>query len=355
MNEQERAGERLLPEVATGERKLEHVRLCLEENVAGEGVTSGMERFAFRHHPLPELDFEEVHLETSFIGKKVRTPLLISSMTGGSKTTGAINERLARVANARGWALGVGSIRAAVEQPELASTFDVRRWAPDIPVIANLGAVQLNYGFTTADFQRAVDIAGADMLVLHLNTLQEVFQPEGNTNFSGLFQRIENLCRELDVPVGVKEVGFGIDGVTAKSLYEAGVSFIDVAGAGGTSWVQVEKYRNNNPVRQAAAEAFADWGIPTAECIQEVRALNPTGALIGSGGLHTGVDAAKALALGADLAGFGRSLLESAVASDDALNERLEQVEFELRTVMFGIGAGRIEDLKQTERLVERR
>ena len=157
------------------------------------------------------------------------------------------------------------------------------------------------------------------------------------------------------MPVGVKEVGFGIDGLTAKGLYEAGVAFIDVAGAGGTSWVQVEKYRNNNPVRRAAAEAFADWGIPTAECIQEVRALNPAGALIGSGGLYTGVDAAKALALGANLAGFGRSLLESAVASDDALNERLEQVEFELRTVMFGIGAGRIEDLKQTERLVERR
>ncbi|MEO2207576.1 type 2 isopentenyl-diphosphate Delta-isomerase [Paenibacillus pabuli] len=355
MNEQERAGKRLLPEVATGERKLEHVRLCLEENVAGEGITSGMERYVFRHNPLPELNFDEVSLNTVFFGKEVRTPLLISSMTGGSQTTGAINERLARVANARGWALGVGSIRAAVEQPELATTFDVRRWAPDIPVIANLGAVQLNYGFHTADFQRAVEIAGADVLVLHLNGLQEIFQPEGNTDFSGLLNRIEDLCRTLDVPVGVKEVGWGIDGITAQRLYEAGAAFIDVAGAGGTSWVQVEKYRNNNPVRRAAAEAFADWGIPTAECIREVRALNPEGVLIGSGGLHHGVDAAKALALGADLAGFGRSLLESAVASDEALDQRLEQVEFELRTVMFGIGAGRIEDLQQTPRLIERR
>ncbi|MFC9711088.1 type 2 isopentenyl-diphosphate Delta-isomerase [Paenibacillus sp. NPDC056933] len=355
MNEQERASERLLPEVATGERKLEHVRLCLEENVAGEGVTSGMERYAFRHNPLPELNFNDVSLETFFMGQNVRTPLLISSMTGGSKTTGAINERLARVANARGWALGVGSIRAAVENPELANTFDVRRWAPDIPVIANLGAVQLNYGFNTADFQRAVEIAGADMLVLHLNSLQEIFQPEGNTDFSGLLQRIENLCHQLDVPVGVKEVGFGMDGVTAQRLYEAGAAFVDVAGAGGTSWVQVEKFRNNNPVRRAAAEAFADWGIPTAESIQEVKALNPDGVLIGSGGLYNGVDAAKALALGADLAGFGRSLLESAVASDEALDQRLEQVEFELRTVMFGIGAGRIEELQGTPRLVERR
>ncbi|MEY8739587.1 type 2 isopentenyl-diphosphate Delta-isomerase [Bacillales bacterium AN1005] len=355
MNEQERAGKRLLPEVATGERKLEHVRLCLEENVAGEGITSGMERYAFRHNPLPELNFDEVSLETAFIGKKVRTPLLISSMTGGSETTGAINERLARVANTRGWALGVGSIRAAVEQPELAHTFEVRRWAPDIPVIANLGAVQLNYGFTTADFQRAVDIAGADMLVLHLNSLQEIFQPEGNTDFSGLLHRIEELCTKLDVPVGVKEVGFGMDGEMAQRLYAVGATFVDVAGAGGTSWVQVEKYRNSNPVRRAAAEAFADWGIPTADCIREVRTLNPAGALIGSGGLHSGVDAAKAIALGADLAGFGRSLLGSAVASDEALSQRLEQVEFELRTVMFGIGAGTVDELRGTSRLIERR
>ncbi|CAH1195674.1 type 2 isopentenyl-diphosphate Delta-isomerase [Paenibacillus sp. JJ-223] len=355
MNEQERAARRLLPEVPTSERKLEHVRLCLQEQVAGEGITTGMERYAFRHNPLPELDFDALSLETSFIGKKLRTPLLISSMTGGSDTTGAINERLARVANARGWTLGVGSIRAAVEQPDLAHTFDVRRWAPDIPVIANLGAVQLNYGFGPDEFRRAIDIAGADMLVLHLNGLQEIFQPEGNTNFGGLLKQIEGLCRVLDVPVGVKEVGWGIDGSTARQLYEAGAAFVDVAGAGGTNWVQVEKFRNKQPVRRAAAEAFADWGIPTADCIRDVRAMNPESALIGSGGLYNGVDAAKAIALGADLAGFGRSLLESAVASDEALDQRLEQVEFELRTVMFGIGAGRIEELRMTNRLVERR
>ncbi|WP_339274981.1 type 2 isopentenyl-diphosphate Delta-isomerase [Paenibacillus sp. FSL W8-0426] len=355
MNEQERAARRLLPEVPTSERKLEHVRLCLQEQVAGEGITTGMERYAFRHNPLPELDFDALSLETSFIGKKLRTPLLISSMTGGSDTTGAINERLARVANARGWTLGVGSIRAAVEQPDLAHTFDVRRWAPDIPVIANLGAVQLNYGFGPDEFRRAIDIAGADMLVLHLNGLQEIFQPEGNTNFGGLLKQIEGLCGVLDVPVGVKEVGWGIDGSTARQLYEAGAAFVDVAGAGGTSWVQVEKFRNKQPVRRAAAEAFADWGIPTADCIRDVRAMNPESALIGSGGLHNGVDAAKAIALGADLAGFGRSLLESAVASDEALDQRLEQVEFELQTVMFGIGAGRIEELRMTNRLVERR
>ncbi|MCC3379402.1 type 2 isopentenyl-diphosphate Delta-isomerase [Paenibacillus farraposensis] len=341
----------LLPAARTGERKIEHVRLCLQEDVAGQGITSGLERYAFKHCALPELHFDEVRLSTVFLARPVRTPLLISSMTGGSTKTGAINERLAEAAEKRGWALGVGSVRAAVEREELASTFAVRRLAPSIPIFANLGAVQLNYGFGVDDCRRAVEIAGADMLVLHLNGLQEIFQPEGNLDFSGLLGRIEELCRQLSVPVGVKEVGWGIDGETASRLYNAGAAFIDVAGAGGTSWSQVEKFRNPDPVRRAAAEAFADWGNSTADCIIEVRAAQPHGALIGSGGLRNGVDAGKTLALGADMAGFGRSLLGSAVASSEALEARLEQVELELRTVMFGIGAGDIESLKNTTRL----
>lgn len=349
-----RVSEQLLPEIPTGERKMEHVRLCLNEDVNGQGVSTGLENYRFRHLALPELSFSDIRLAAAFLGEELRTPLLISSMTGGSKTTGLINERLAAAAEARGWSLGVGSIRAAVEKPELSDTFAVRRFAPTIPVIANLGAVQLNYGFGAEACQRAVDIAGASMLVLHLNSLQEVFQPEGNTDFSSLLQRIEALCKKLEVPVGVKEVGWGIDGSTAARLYSAGVSFIDVAGAGGTSWVQVEKYRNQDPMRRAAAEAFADWGIPTSDCILEVREHNPTGALIGSGGLTNGVDAAKALGLGADLAGFGRSLLESAVHSEEALHERLAQVEFELRAAMFGIGARTIAELRGTSRLIKR-
>jgi isopentenyl-diphosphate delta-isomerase len=341
----------LLPATQTGERKIEHVRLCLQEDVAGHGITSGLERYSFKHCALPELHFDEVRLDTTFMGRTVRTPLLISSMTGGSAETGAINERLAETAERRGWALGVGSVRAAVEKEELASTFAVRRLAPSIPILANLGAVQLNYGFGVDDCQRAVEIAGADMLVLHLNGLQEIFQPEGNLDFSGLLERIEELCRRLPVPVGVKEVGWGIDGETASRLYDAGAAFIDVAGAGGTSWSQVEKFRNPDPVRRAAAEAFADWGNSTADCILEVRAAQLNGALIGSGGLKNGVDAAKALALGADMAGFGRSLLGSAVTSSEALEARLEQVELELRTVMFGIGVAGIEGLKETTRL----
>ncbi|KHF37695.1 Isopentenyl-diphosphate delta-isomerase [Paenibacillus sp. P1XP2] len=342
----------LLPEIATGERKIEHVRISLTEDVSGVGVTSGLEKYRFRHCALPETDFQAISLETSFLGKPVRTPLLISSMTGGSQATGAINERLAAAAEARGWALGVGSVRAAVEREELAYTFHVRKHAPTIPVIANLGAVQLNYGFGAEECRRAVDIAGADMLVLHLNGLQEVFQPEGNTNFSGLLAKIEQVCRQLEVPVGVKEVGWGIDGETAALLLEAGVKFIDVAGAGGTSWSQVEKHRSQDPMRRRAAEAFAGWGNPTAECVAEVRKTSAEAGLIGSGGLQSGVDAAKVLALGADLAGFGRSMLGPAVESEEALHAVLAQVEFELRTAMFGIGAADIAALRATDRLV---
>ncbi|WP_237391994.1 type 2 isopentenyl-diphosphate Delta-isomerase [Paenibacillus dendrobii] len=342
----------LLPDAPTGERKIEHVRLCLNEEVGSVGVTSGLEKYRFRHNALPETDFNEISLGTSFLGMSLRTPLLISSMTGGSAATGAINERLAVAAEERGWAMGVGSVRAAVEKGELASTFHVRKHAPTIPVIANLGAVQLNYGFGVDECRRAVEIAGANLLVLHLNGLQELFQPEGNINFSGLLSRIEEVCRQLHVPVGVKEVGWGIDGETAARLFRAGVNFVDVAGAGGTSWSQVEKFRSKDPVRRAAAEAFAGWGIPTAECITEVRKVSQQAGLIGSGGLKNGVDAAKVLALGADLAGYGRSVLGPAVESEDSLHAVLAQVEFELRAAMFGIGAGDIAALRGNTRLV---
>ncbi|WP_310550792.1 type 2 isopentenyl-diphosphate Delta-isomerase [Paenibacillus glufosinatiresistens] len=342
----------LLPEHRTGERKIEHVRLCLNGDVAARGVTAGFERYRFRHNALPEINFADISLKASFLGCELRTPLLISSMTGGSAATGRINARLAEAAQRRGWALGVGSVRAAVERAELAETFRVRDRAPDIPVIANLGAVQLALGFGPDECRRAVDIAGADWLVLHLNTLQEVFQPEGQTAFAGLLPRIEALCRSLEVPVGVKEVGWGIDGETAVRLRRAGVAFIDVAGAGGTSWSQVEKLRSSSPVHRAAAEAFADWGIPTADCIAEVRAALPETPLIGSGGLAGGVDAAKALALGADLAGFGRGLLGPAVESEAALDEALARVELELKTAMFGIGVSSAGKLRGHKRLV---
>jgi isopentenyl-diphosphate delta-isomerase len=338
--------------MSTERRKAEHIRICLEEQVSGKGVTTGFEQYRFLHQALPELDFAEIDLSSQFLRKRLRAPFVISSMTGGTEEALRINRHLAGAAERRGWAMGVGSVRAALEKPELTATFRLREAAPTIPLFANLGAVQLNYGYGADECRRAVDMLEADGLVLHLNALQEVFQPEGNTNFRGLLRRIEQVCVTLTVPVGVKEVGWGVDGATARRLLDAGVSFIDVAGAGGTSWSEVEKHRTADPLRRQAAAAFADWGVPTAACVRDVRRLAPDALVIASGGLATGVDAAKAIALGADLAGFGRGLLAAAVDGEASVEQALARVEFELRAAMFGIGARTLADLRGTPALV---
>ncbi|TCM97721.1 isopentenyl-diphosphate delta-isomerase [Paenibacillus sp. BK033] len=345
---------------STSKRKSEHIRICLQENVAGEGIETGFDQFRFRHNALPEIAFDDIRLDTEWLGRRMRTPLLVSSMTGGTNEAGAINRRLAEAAETRGWAIGLGSMRAAIEQEEMAASFYIRDIAPSVPVIANLGAVQLNYGYGVDACLRAVEMAEADALVLHLNSMQEVFQPEGDTNFRALLPRIEEVCRALSVPVGIKEVGWGIDADTAAALASTGAAFIDVAGAGGTSWSQVEKHRQNDPMRRLAAEAFASWGIPTAESIREVKARLPETTVIASGGLKHGVDAAKSIALGADIAGFGRALLPRAAngearVSVEQLIEQFERIEFELRAAMFGIGAAAISDLQHTTRLIPAR
>lgn len=338
--------------MSTERRKTEHIRICLEEEVGSRTGGAGFGQFRFRHRALPEIDFGEIDTSEHWLGRDMRVPLLISSMTGGTEEAFRINRNLAEAAERRGWAMGIGSVRAALERPELVKTFRIRDAAPTIPIIANIGAVQLNYGYGADECRRAVELAEADGLVLHLNGMQELFQPEGDTNFKGLLRRIEQLCSALPIPIGVKEVGWGIDGETARLLVEAGVSFVDVAGAGGTSWSQVEKFRTADPIRRLAAEAFADWGIPTAQCVVETKAAVPDCPLIASGGLASGVDAAKALALGADIAGFGRSLLGAAVDSAEAASHALERIEFELRATMFGIGAADLGQLRGTPYLV---
>jgi isopentenyl-diphosphate delta-isomerase len=337
----------------TEKRKADHLRICLEESVSGVGVTTGFEQYRLRHAAFPELDLADIRTEQTFMGFRLPVPLMISSMTGGTTAAGEINVRLAEAAEARGWMMGLGSMRAALEREALVSTFRVRHVAPNIPLIANLGVVQLNTGLGPDDCRRAVELAEADALVLHANALQEVFQPEGNTDFRGLLRKVEEVCSQLHVPVGIKEVGWGIDGQTARRLADAGVAFLDTAGAGGTSWSQVEKYRQPDPLLRQAAEAFADWGMPTAECIREIRAVLPGIPLIASGGLHTGVDAAIALALGADVAGFGRSLLRDAATGEDMVF-RLEQVETELRIAMFAAGAADLDALRQPGMLKKR-
>lgn len=334
-------------------RKSEHIDITLNEKVTGDRITTGFERYSFVHQALPEIDFGEISLDTDFLGFPCRTPFLISSMTGGTALAGRINRHLAEAAEESGWVLALGSGRALLDGRGHEDSFRVREHAPGIPIIANLGAVQLNYGFGLDKCRRIIEMMDADMLVLHLNSIQEVIQNEGDLNFGGLLGKIEALCRELDVPVGVKEVGWGIDGGTAKKLVDAGVSFIDTAGAGGTSWSQVEKFRSADPVKRAAAEAFSDWGIPTADSLRSVRAQVGQ-PVIASGGLRTGLDAAKALALGADLAGFGRSILREATESTEAVLRVLQTRELELRIAMFGIGARNLDALKNTPHLTGR-
>ena len=333
------------------QRKSEHIQITLNENVTGDTISTGFEKVKFIHNALPEINFDDITIDTTFLGHDCKTPFLISSMTGGAAFAETINRNLAEAAEERGWGLALGSMRALIESTEHRSSFQVRKYAPSIPIIANLGAVQLNYGFGKDECLRIIEMTEADALVLHLNSIQEVIQPEGNMNFKNLLEKIEQLCSELAVPVGVKEVGWGIDGATAKRLCDAGVSFIDVAGAGGTSWSQVEKFRSTSPVKKTAAEAFSDWGIPTVECIHSVRGQIGKQPIIASGGMHTGVDGAKAIAIGANMVGFGRSILKEATLSTKDVLEVMETRELELRMAMFGIGAATLKELKVTNRV----
>jgi isopentenyl-diphosphate delta-isomerase len=319
-------------------RKADHIRINLSKNVQS-GLSNGLERFHFPHQALPEINLADVDTQTEFFGKRLAAPLLISSMTGGTKEAGAINRALADAAQSAGIAMALGSMRPALETAQLAATFRVRSVAPDILLLANLGAVQLNYGYTPDDCRRAVDLVEADALILHLNPLQEALQPEGNTRFAGLLLKIEAVCRSLPVPVMVKEVGWGIGAETARRLAAAGVAAIDVAGAGGTSWSQVEKFRARDRDGAKMAALFADWGNSTAESLTECRRALPELPLIASGGLRNGLDIAKCVALGARLAGLAGPLLRSAVRGPKAVEADIQRYLAELRVTMFAAGA----------------
>ncbi|MFD1361176.1 type 2 isopentenyl-diphosphate Delta-isomerase [Lentibacillus salinarum] len=332
-------------------RKTEHIRLCLNDNVEGVNKSTGLEGISFIHNALPEINFADIEMDTRFLDKPINAPFLVSSMTGGSELAEKINQNLAKAAEEKGWAVALGSTRALLESDAHQESFLIRKHAPTVPLIANIGAVQLNYGYGAEECQRIVDMTGADSIVLHFNPLQEAVQDEGDLNFEHLLPKIEEVCSTLDVPVGAKEVGFGIDGTIAKKLYDAGISYIDVAGAGGTSWSQVEKLRSNDPLKKAAAEAFNNWGIPTKDCIVSVRSALPDVPVVSSGGMKTGMDAAKALTIGADVIGFARKLLQAATESAQAVVETMDQIELELKMTMFGVGAKTLDELKNTKRV----
>jgi isopentenyl-diphosphate delta-isomerase len=274
-------------------------------------------------------------------------------MTGGTGEARAINHRLAQAAATLGLGMGVGSQRAALEEPNWADTYRVRDLAPNILLLANLGAVQLNMSYTVDHCQKAVDMIEADALVLHLNPLQEALQPGGDTRFRGLLPKIRAVCRALPVPVIVKEVGYGLSASVARQLAEAGVSALDVAGAGGTSWSEVERHRMQEPIHARVAAQFADWGIPTAESLRMVRKSVPHLPLIASGGLETGIEVAKCIALGADLASVAWPLLRPALLSTQAVIEVLETISQTLRLAMFCVGAPNVAALQHTPYLEE--
>lgn len=336
---------RLAGAPVTLSRKADHIRINLEEDVAAKGVRTGFDDWRLQHRALPEIDLDDVDLSTRFLDRRLGAPLLISCMTGGTERAHVINVRLAGVAQERRLAMGLGSCRVLLEHPEVLPTFDMRDIAPDVPLLANLGAVQLNRGVGAAECLRLIEMLRADALVLHLNPLQEALQPEGDTCFGGLLRRIERLCAALTTPVIVKEVGWGIAPDLVASLIDAGVAAVDVAGAGGTSWSEVERHRMTDAGRARVAAAFASWGIPTADAVREARAAAPAATVIASGGVRDGIDVAKALALGADLAALAGPMLRAAASGEGPLREAVDGLIEELRLAMFCTGSARVGDL----------
>ena len=322
------------------DRKNEHLDIVLGGRGKAGAKRTGFDDIAFEHAALPEIDLNHIRLDTEFLGRRIRAPLLVSSMTGGPARAEQINRNLAIACETLGIALAVGSQRVAIESADsggLGRT--LRQLAPSVPLLGNFGAAQLNLGFGAAEAMRAVEMIGADALIIHLNPLQEAVQPEGDRNWHGLLGKIEALARALPVPLVVKEVGSGISARLARRLVDAGVKVIDVAGVGGTSWASVEAERARTPAQAAVARAFADWGQSTATAIAAVRAACPDAVVIGSGGIRDGVDAAKAIRLGADLVGQAAGALAAATVSAEAVIEHFSVVIAQLRVACFCTGS----------------
>ena len=333
---------------STERRKEDHIIINLEKDVQFPRLTTGLENYRFLHQAIPEINLAEVDASVNLLGKRLDAPLLISSMTGGTEMAQQINRNLAEAAQKYNIAMGVGSQRAAIESEELRESFRVREIAPDILLFANLGAVQFNYGYGIDECREAVDMIGADALILHFNVLQEAVQPEGDTNFSNLLQQVEAVCKQIEVPVIAKEVGWGFSEQNARDLANAGVDAIDVAGSGGTSWSEVEYYRAPNAFHARVARSFADWGIPTATAIQYAVQGAPDLEIIASGGLRDGVDVAKCIALGAKVGGLASPFLKAANESLDALCELTDELIAQIRIAMLCSGAKTIEELQNT-------
>jgi len=331
------------------ERKEEHIQICLEEKVKGKNATTGLEDVHLVHRALPEISWKQIDLSTTFLGHVFTAPIIVEAMTGGTEKALKINAAVAEAVEELGLGMGVGSQRIALEDPSLEETFNVaRKKAPNAFLIANLGAPQFAKDYGVKEAQKAVEMIEADALAIHLNSLQEAVQPEGETDYEAILGKIGEIVNGLDVPVIVKETGAGIAAEEAKRLEAVGVACIDVAGVGGTGWAAVEYHRarrRGDRLAEVLGEALWNWGIPTAISIVEV-AQSVNLPVIGSGGIRSGEDVAKALALGASLTGIAWPALSPALNSSAEVKELLGLLTYQLRSVMFLVGADSIGKLK---------
>ncbi len=324
-------------------RKHKHIEVCLQRDVEYVTRTTGFERFDLPYRALPETHLGEIDTRTTFLGHELSAPLLIGAMTGGAELSAMINRNLARAAQRLGLGLMLGSQRVMLEDPAVRPGFQVRREAPDILLVGNLGVAQLNLGYGAERLREAVELVGADALALHTNPLQEALQAGGDLDFRGLVERLREVVPQVGHPVLLKEVGHGLSGAVAGAVRDVGFAAFDVAGAGGTSWAKVEDLANHGEVRHPE---LAEWGIATVDALLEVRQAAPGTPLIASGGVRSGVDIAKALALGASAAAVARPLLRPATESAEAVEAALSKLLFELRVAMHGAGVSRLAELR---------
>nr|WP_221276934.1 type 2 isopentenyl-diphosphate Delta-isomerase [Deinobacterium chartae] len=316
-------------------RKLKHIDACLSDEVRYQTVTTGLEALKWPYRALPEQNLEEVSLRTEFLGRPLAAPVVIGAMTGGAERAARINRNLAEAAQRLGLGMMLGSQRVMLERPEAAASFRVREVAPDILLIGNLGAAQLLRGYGEREIVRAIETVGADALAIHTNPLQEALQPGGDTRFRGIVARLEAVVPRVPYPLLLKEVGHGLSGAVARAVERVPFAALDVAGAGGTSWARVEDLVAHGRVTRPD---LAEIGIPTAQALREVRAARPDLPLVASGGITSGLEAAKCLGLGAQVVAVARPLLKPALESADAVVAVLERLIHELRVALFVAG-----------------
>ncbi len=331
----------------TSKRKKEHIDLCLTDKVAFRSKTNGFEKYDFIHDALTEVDISKISFQTKFFSKKVNYPFLISCMTGGTEEAENINLRLATIAQELKIPIGVGSQRQALENDDNHNSYKViRNTAKDVPVLGNIGAAQIVQSKNLSNILSLIDMLEADVFVVHLNPLQELLQPEGEPNFAGLLKKLEKLVSKAKVPIIVKEVGSGISKSAAKKLLEIGVSGIDVAGAGGTSWAGVEI------IRSKSENDFWDWGLPTSYCLKEIYPLKKKYkfTLIGSGGINTKHDVSMAFAFGADMVASARIILQTLMRDgEDAVQKKIVNWFEYVKKVMFLTGSENLNELKKNK------